>query len=64
VRMVVLADSELTSSHKHNEFTTTLGRTPMKENRKVEQKEPSQQGTVQTEVEEAEIPFWREKSHL
>ena len=36
----------------------------MKENRKVEQKEPSQQGTVQTEVEEAEIPFWREKSHL
>ena len=59
--MVVQAESELTSSHRHNKFTTTLGTITSERELKSGQKELLQQGTVLTEVEEAEIPFWREK---
>ena len=52
--------SELTSFRGHNKFASTLGIIIPERELKTGQKEPPQQGTVLTEVEEAKIPFWRE----
>ena len=62
--MVVYKDSELTSSHGHNRFTTTLGKISPERKAETGWKEPPKQGTGLNEVEEAEIPFWRGKSHI
>ena len=40
-----------------------LEQLPLRENQKLD-KEALQQGTVLTEMKEAEIPFWRGKSHI
>ena len=41
-----------------------LEQLPLKENWKLDKKEPLQQGTVLTEAEETEMPVLREKSQL
>ena len=62
--MAAYTDSQLTSSHEHNQDTIILGKITTERELKIGSKEPTQQGTVLTEVEEEEFPFWREKSHL
>ena len=59
--MVVLVESEITSSHEHNQVTTFPGTIDPQRGQKTEEREPPQQGTVLAEAEEAEIPVWREK---
>ena len=57
-------DSELTSFHEHNQVTAILGKISLERELKTGYKEPPQQGTVLTEVEEAEITSEKKKSHL
>ena len=60
--MVVQADSELISFHKHNEVTSIFGKITLYRKLKIGEKEPPQQGTVVTKAKEAEIPSGDKKA--
>ena len=61
-KMVAQEDSALTSSHGHNKFTTTPGTITLERELETGWKEPPQQGTVLTQLEEAEYFSGEEKA--
>ena len=62
--MVLQRDSKLTSFREFNEFKTILGIITPATEPETGWKEPPQERRVLTKVEEAEISFQREKSHI